>query len=340
MNTNNQTVLIVDDAVENIEILSYILKDSYNILVAKCGEVTIKVAEKYIPDIILLDIMLPDFDGFEVCRQLKQNPITKSIPIIFITSRSDDIDEAKGFEIGAVDYITKPVRAPVVLARLKTHLALYDQNRYLEELINVKTKELTETRLQVIRKLSLAAEYKDCETNMHIIRVSYYCKLIALKYGFSRNEADLIFNASSMHDVGKIGIPDSILQKKGKLDTSEFKIVKQHCIIGADLIGDCNYDLLKIAKTIALEHHEKWDGSGYPYGIKGEEISTYARITSVADVFDALTSKRPYKDPWPIEKAVHTIEKHAGNHFEPKVVDAFLDSLNDILEIKNGKVEK
>ncbi len=340
MESKSQTILVVDDIAENIDILSTILKDEYNIVAAKCGETAIKIAERIIPDIILLDIMLPDIDGFEVCRKLKNNPLTKIIPIIFVTSKSQDVDETMGFKIGAVDYITKPVISSIVLARVKTHLALYDQNRELEKMVVSRTKEVTNTRFELIKSLAMAAEYKDNETGKHIIRVGNYCKAISMKYGFPSSEADLICHAAPMHDVGKIGIPDSILQKKGKLDVDEFNIVKMHCNIGAKIIGDHEYDLLKVAKIIALEHHEKWDGTGYPRGIKGEKINIYARITAVADVFDALTSKRPYKEAWTIEAALSSIQKEAGKHFDTKVVDAFLKGIDEILVIKELNADK
>ena len=340
MDSKSQTILVVDDVAENIDILSTILKNEYNIVAAKCGKTAIKIAEKIIPDLILLDIMLPDIDGFEVCTRLKNNPLTKIIPIIFVTSKSQDVDETKGFEIGAVDYITKPVSSSVVHARVKTHLALYDQNRELEKMVASRTKEVINTRFELIKRLAMAAEYKDNETGKHIIRVGNYCKVIAMKYGFPSGEADLICDAAPMHDVGKIGVPDSILQKKGKLDLDEFQIVKTHCNIGAKLIGDHEYDLLKVAKIIAMEHHEKWDGTGYPRGLKGEKISIYARITAVADVFDALTSKRPYKEAWTVEAALSSIQKDAGKHFDTKVVEAFLKGLDEILVIKEQNADR
>lgn len=334
-----QTVLIVDDTPDSIEILEGVLNEDYYIKAAKNGKMAIKIAELTCPDIILLDIMMPDMDGYEVCKRLKNNPITKAIPVIFISARGDAINEARGFEIGAVDYITKPISASIVLSRVKTHLALYNQNRALEIQVAEKTKELTETRIEIIRRLGMAAEYRDNETGMHIYRVSEFCRIIALNYGFPENEADLLLNVSPMHDIGKIGISDTILKKPDKLSKEEFDIVKQHTNIGASIIGDHNSELLRTARIVALEHHEKWNGSGYPNGLAGDDINIFARITAVADVFDALTSKRPYKEAWKVEDALDYIRTESGKHFDPKVVDAFFKGLDCILLIKEKYFE-
>ena len=328
------SVLVVDDKSENIQILDGILSSSYNVKVAKNGKTALKVAEKFMPDIILLDILMPDMDGYEVCKRLKSNILTKRIPIIFVSSKKDSVDEKKGFEMGAVDYISKPVSAAIVLSRVSTHLALYNQNKELQKLVDEKTKEIKETRFEIIRRLGMAAEYKDNETGTHIYRVSNYCKIIALNYGLSYEDADLIYNVSSMHDIGKIGISDSILLKPGKLTNEEFEIVKTHTIIGARIIGEHSSELLKIARIVAKEHHEKWDGTGYPDGLKNEEINIFARITAVADVFDALTSIRPYKEPWAVEKALDFIRDESGKHFDPKVINAFFMGIDQILRTK------
>lgn len=334
MNNKNQTILIVDDTIENIQILDDVLNKYYDIKVAKNGKTAIKVAEKFVPDLILLDIMMPEISGYEVCEKLKANIKTRKIPIIFISTKNHIVDEAKGFELGAVDYISKPVSEAIVLSRVRTHLALYNQNKELEKLVEIKTKELTETRYEIIKRLGIAAEYKDNETGMHIYRVSNYCKIIALNYGLSEEDADLIFNVSSMHDIGKIGIPDNILLKPGKLTKEEFEIVKEHTNIGSRIIGEQNSELLKIAKIVAKEHHEKWDGTGYPDKLKKEEINIFARITAVADVFDALTSHRPYKEAWSIDKALELIKNESGKHFDPKVVRAFFMGIDQILLTK------
>jgi putative two-component system response regulator len=245
----------------------------------------------------------------------------------------EETNEARGFELGAVDYITKPVSPPVVRARVKTHLNLYDQNKALEHLVLERTKALNQSRLEIIRRLGLAAEYKDNETGMHVIRMSYYCKVMAAAIGMSDEEAELILNASPMHDIGKIGIPDNILSKPGKLDAQERAIMEQHTQIGARIIGEHNTPLLDMARTVALTHHEKWDGTGYPRGIKGENIPLVGRIVAVADVFDALVSKRPYKKAWPAERAVAVIKEESGKHFDPEVVKVFLANLDEIIKL-------
>nr|WP_320191539.1 two-component system response regulator [uncultured Desulfobacter sp.] len=326
------TILIVDDVPDNITVLTNILAD-YNLKAANSGAKALEIASRFRPDIILLDIMMPDMDGYAVCMRLKRDLHTKNIPVIFVTAMDEVTDEARGFELGAVDYITKPVNPPVVLARVKTHLKLYDQNKALEYLVHERTKELNKSRLEIIRRLGLAAEYKDNETGMHVIRMSYYCKVMAAAMGMSNKEVELILNASPMHDIGKIGIPDNILGKPGKLDAQERAIMEQHTEIGARIIGEHDNPLLDMARTVALTHHEKWDGTGYPRGVKGEKIPLVGRIVAVADVFDALVSKRPYKKAWPFEKAVAVIKEESGKHFDPEVVDVFITHLDEIIEL-------
>ena len=339
MNSEKQTVLVVDDAPENIDILVGTLKEKYNVKAAINGEMAIKIAQAKPPDIILLDIVMPEMDGYEVCRQLKADYITRHIPIVFVTAKIEVEDELKGLELGAVDYITKPISPPVVLARVRTHLALHDQNLELDRKVRLQTKQIHETRLQIIQKLGKAAEFKDNETGLHVIRMSKYSHLLAIAAGLSESDADLLMNAAPMHDIGKIGIPDDILKKPGKLTFDEFEIMKTHCQIGADVIGDDSSELLQLAKQIALTHHEKWNGSGYPNKLAGEEIPLPGRIVAIADVFDALTSVRPYKKAWTTEEAVALIEKEAGEHFDPVLVQLFLQSLPKIISIKEQYYE-
>ena len=292
------------------------------------------LAEKEKPDIVLLDIMMPEIDGYQVCQIIKSDPSMKNIPVIFITAMNDDEDEAKGFKYGAVDYITKPVSPPIVLARVATHLELYDQQHHLEKLVEERTTEIYDTRLEIVRRLGIAAEYKDNETGEHILRMSQFCQLTGHEYGLSQEEQILLLNASPMHDVGKIGIPDRILLKPGKLDEQEWEIMKTHTTIGGLIIGDHPSELLRSARMIALTHHERWDGSGYPNGLKGEKIPINGRIAAIADVFDALTSKRPYKEAWTVEDSLEEIKRGSGSHFDPKVVESFLAALPDILKIR------
>jgi len=331
---SKQTILVVDDTPINIEVLTEILKDDYNVRFAKNGVTAFKLVKKFIPDLILLDILMPEMDGFEVCKKLKESPITKNIPIIFVTAKNQEIDEAKGFELGAIDYISKPVSPVVVKARVKTQLALHNQKRELCKQVNEKTKEINYTRLETINMLGHASEYKDNETGQHIARMSRYSYIIAKEYGLSEDEAQLLLNTSPMHDLGKIGIPDRILQKPGKLTDEEFRVMQDHCVIGKKILDSQNSELFVAASIVANEHHEKWNGKGYPLGIKGEEISIYGRIVAIADVFDALTSKRPYKEAWETERALNLIREEAGQHFDPDLVNAFMNVIPDILREK------
>jgi putative two-component system response regulator len=266
--------------------------------------------------------------GYEVCRQLKAGAATCAIPVIFVTALSDPRDEVIGFEAGAVDYITKPVSPPIVRARVRTHLSL------------VRADELKETRLQIVQRLGLAAEYKDNETGLHVIRMSHYAKLLALAAGMHEADAEDLLHAAPMHDVGKIGIPDRILQKPGKLDADEWAVMQTHATIGGDIIGEHEHGMLAMARQIALTHHEKWDGSGYPCGLAGQAIPLVGRIVAIADVFDALTSARPYKQAWTVEQAVAYLREQRGQHFDAGLVDLFLAALPAVCVIKNRWAEE
>ncbi|TGL90668.1 two-component system response regulator [Leptospira congkakensis] len=316
-------ILIVDDEPTNLQILNEILQNDYTLLFAKDGLKGIELAESQEPELILLDVMMPEMTGHEVCKILKSNEKTKFIPVIFVTALTDVGDEEKGFQLGAVDYITKPVSPPIVKVRIKNHLSLVDVNE-------VKT-----TRLQIVQRLGMASEYKDNETGMHVIRMSHYSQSLALAYGYSSEAAEEILNAAPMHDVGKIGIPDHIIQKPGKLTPEEWEIMKRHPEIGAEIIGDHNSSLLKLARSIAITHHEKYDGTGYPYGLKGDKIPLEGRIIAIADVFDALTTVRPYKKAWEVDAAIEFLKKESGTHFDPNLVQKFVSVLPTILEIKN-----
>jgi putative two-component system response regulator len=318
-------VLVVDDTPENIDVLNGVLRDEYAVRVATTGERALQIARSQpAPDVILLDVMMPGTDGYEVCRRLKADFSTQRIPVIFVTALNEIEDETRGFELGAVDYIAKPISPAVVRARVRTHLQLYDQRRHLIEMVRQRTRELEDTRLQIIRRLGRAAEFKDDESGYHVIRMSHYCKMLALATGMPEYRAELLFNAAPMHDVGKIGISDAILQKTGPLTPEEWEVVRRHPIIGAGIIGRHNNEMLEMARVVALTHHEKWDGTGYPRGLKGEEIPLIGRIAAVADVFDALTTERPYKHGWPLEEAVAYLQREAGRHFDPQLVSKFL----------------
>ncbi|TCT20195.1 response regulator [Thiobaca trueperi] len=336
-----QSVLVVDDAPSNIDLLVSSLRDDYNVKAATRGEKALQIVRSgHPPDIILLDIMMPGMDGYEVCRQLKADFTTRHIPVIFITAKIAIEDEIRGFELGAVDYIAKPISPPVVQARVRTQLALYDQNRVLEHKVNERTAQLHQIRLQIIRRLGRAAEYKDNETGLHVIRMSYYSQILGRAVGMSEQEAELLLNAAPMHDIGKIGIPDRILQKPGRLDAEEWAVMRTHCQIGADIIGDAgDSDLLNMARVVALTHHEKWDGSGYPNGLAGESIPRVGRIVAIADVFDALTSARPYKPAWTLDRTLDLLRQDAGSHFDPQLIPLFIQVLPEVLEIRERHAE-
>lgn len=321
------TLLLVDDEPTNLRVLRTVLQEHYRLLFAKNGDESLQLAQQHRPDLILLDVMMPGLSGFEVCQALKANPQTQAIPVIFVTALKDEVDETHGFSVGAVDYITKPISPAVVRARVKTHLSL------------VQVDELKQTRLQVIQRLGRAAEYKDNETGLHILRMSHYSHILALAVGFSEDAAENLLHAAPMHDIGKIGIPDQILLKPGKLTTEEFQVMQQHPLIGAEILGDCDSLLLQTAKIVALYHHEKWDGSGYPYGLVGDAIPIEARIVAICDVFDALTSTRPYKTAWSVEQAVDHIRAQSGVHFDPVLVELLQQQLPALLQIKQRWAE-
>ena len=315
-------LLLVDDEPTNLQVLRHILQADYRLLFATDGERALQVAREQRPDLVLLDIMMPHMDGYAVCCALKADAATASIPVIFITALTDSQDETAGFDVGAVDYITKPVSPPVVRARVRTHLSL------------VRMDELRETRLQIVQRLGRAAEYKDNETGLHVIRMSHFAQLLALAAGCSPAWAEGLLNAAPMHDVGKIGIPDAVLRKPGPLDADEWATMRRHPEIGAEIIGEHPSGVLQLAREIALAHHEKWDGSGYPRGLAGEAIPLSARIVAIADVFDALTTRRPYKEPWPVQDALDHIAAQAGKHFDPALVALFAPLLPQLLEIR------
>ncbi|RKF21335.1 two-component system response regulator [Alginatibacterium sediminis] len=328
-------ILVVDDNPVNINVLSTILRPDYNVKMATRGEKALEIANQANkPDLILLDIMMPEMDGYEVIARLKNNPKTSNIPVIFVTAKISVEDETRGLDLGAVDYIAKPINASLVQARVRTHLALYNQSLELFRQVTEKTQEINQTRLSVIQRLGRSAEYKDNETGMHVLRMSHYSQAIALAMGLDKIWCDRLLNASPMHDLGKIGIEDAILKKPGKLDGDEWETMKQHPRFGADILSGDESELMRMAHDIALTHHEKWDGSGYPQGLKGEEIPLSARIVAVADVFDALTTARPYKEAWSIEKACSVISQDAGTHFDPDVVEVFESIMDKILELR------
>ena len=333
--TVKSKILVVDDVPGNIQIVMQALKDEYSVVAATSGEKALALAmADPAPSMILLDVMMPGMDGYEVCRRLKENERTSGIPVMFITTLDEDINEEKGLDLGAVDYIAKPINPALVKKRVRNQLELKLYRDRLEGLVQERTAQIHDTRLEIIRMLGRAAEYKDNETGTHIVRMSRYCQEIALAYGVSEKEAELLLNAAPMHDVGKIGIPDRILQKPGPLDDEEWKIMKEHAYMGYLIIGKHDSEILKAASVIAYQHHEKWDGKGYPRGLKGNDIDFFSRVVALADVFDAVTSERVYKNPWPMDDALDLVKRERGEHFDPAVADAFFKALPKILEIK------
>lgn len=329
------TVLVVDDTPENLDVLNGILSDAYKVKVAINGRIALKVAQKKPkPDIILLDVMMPEMDGYQVCKLLKANPLTSDIPVIFVTAKGEVSDETKGFELGAIDYIIKPVSPPIVRARVATHLSLHHQKRQLEKMVRQRTQVIKDTQREIISCLGRAAEFKDNETGMHVVRMSHYSRMLADKIGADSKWVELLFEAAPMHDIGKIGIADSVLLKPTTLNEPEWEEMQRHVEYGVKILGHYRSPLLDLAKEIAQCHHEKWDGSGYPNGLSGENIPLSARIVAIADVFDALTSERPYKQAWQTDKAFDYLRQESGCHFEPDLVDAFIGLEAEIEEIK------
>lgn len=354
--TTKATILVVDDTPDSLALMSNLLKDRYKIKVANNGKKALSVAQNDPAlDLILLDVMMPEIDGYEVCRQLKADKMTQNIPVIFLTAKADIADETFGLSLGAVDYITKPVSPPIVLARVKTHLAakgfqdlLRDQNHFLEMLVQERTAEVLAIQDVTIHALSSLAETRDSDTGNHIRRTQNYVKILAEKLRYHPRFSHFLnddktiqelYKSAPLHDIGKVGIPDSILLKPGKLTAEEFELMKTHTTLGLraikqaeELLG-IEMPFLHYAKEIAYSHQEKWDGSGYPEGRKGDEIPISARLMALADVYDALICQRVYKPPLPHEQARKIIINNAEKHFDPDVVQAFIESEDEFKAI-------
>jgi putative two-component system response regulator len=340
------TILVVDDAPDNLELMAGLLHDRYRVKVAINGEKALQVARSEDPpDLILLDIMMPGLSGYDVCAALKQDPATRHIPVIFLTAMSATQDETRGLELGAVDFITKPVNPPIVLARVATQLQLKaasdflrDQNAFLEAEVQRRGRELAAIQDVTIHAMASLAETRDSDTGNHIRRTQFYLRALARQLQhhprfsafLDERTIDLLFKSAPLHDIGKVGIPDRILLKPGPLTPEEFELMKQHTTLGREAIISAERQLglevefLKYAKEIAYSHQEKWDGSGYPEGLKGEAIPVSARLMALADVYDALISRRVYKEPMGHEHAVAIIQQDSGSHFDPEIVEAFL----------------
>lgn len=317
----NKPILCVDDDPINLSLLRSTLHD-YKLVFARSGAEALTGVVKHSPSLILLDVQMPDMTGFEVAERLKSDPKTEPIPIIFVTSLLDEDDEQAGFDVGGVDYITKPISPCIVRARVRTHLSL------------VRASQLDASYRDAIYMLGEAGHYNDTDTGVHIWRMAAYCYVLALAAGWEQHCAKLLEMAASMHDTGKIGMPDAILQKPDKLTAEEWLIMKRHPHIGYDILSKSKSPVFQLAAEIALNHHERWDGNGYPNSLAGEAIPESARIVAIADVFDALSMRRPYKEPWPMERILPTLQELAGSHLDKQLVSIFIDIMPRILEIK------
>ncbi len=339
-----KTILVVDDTKLNIEILLDLLEHKYNVIPALNGKKALKIISKINIDLILLDIMMPDMDGYEVCKKIKK--MTNDIPVIFITAKIDDDSIEKAYDVGGIDFVGKPFSPREVMSRVEAHLALSTQTKMLKtqkdelEQDNITLyKEIQETQKEIIFKMGAIAEARSKETGNHVKRVARYSEIIAIKYGMPLDEVKIFTEASPMHDIGKVAIEDAILNKPGKLNKEEFKRMKEHAQLGYDMIKGSKRELLKTASIIAYQHHEKYDGTGYPQGLKGENIHIYGRITAIADVFDALGTHRVYKEAWSDEKIFKLFKDEKGKHFDPKLVDIFFENLDEILSIRDELVD-
>lgn len=348
-------ILVVDDEDRNLRLMEAILIPlGYEVILARDGEEALGEVREVSPDVILLDVMMPRMDGFEVARRLKSNEETKIIPIVMITALTEVENRVKALKAGADDFLSKPVDRTELEARVRSLLKVKAYNdhmrNYQKELEAEVAKRTTQLRqaldkirvasIDTIYRLSRAAEYKDEDTGAHIRRMSNYSAIVARRMGLLEKTVEAILYAAPMHDVGKIGTPDRILLKPAKHDPDEWQIMKQHTIIGGRILEGSQAGFIKLAEIIALSHHEKWDGSGYPRGLRGTDIPLAGRITAIADVFDALMSKRPYKPAFSLEKSYGIIREGRGNHFDLEVTDAFFSAEEEILSVKEKYKDK
>jgi len=339
-------ILIVDDIADNIQVAMNILRESnYDFSFAVSGEAAYELLLNNEFDLVLLDVMMPGIDGFTLCEMMKKEPKLKDIPVIFLTAKADIDSISKGFAVGGIDYITKPFQADELIARVKTHLELYkakeilrEHNLSLEHELKYKVErllsELEESQVEMIFILTELMESTSDETGKHIKRVAEYSRLLAHYHpSISEEDANILYHASPMHDIGKIAVPRDILHKPDKLTREEFEIMKSHTTKAHEFLGVSSRKIMKAADVIAYEHHEKWDGTGYPRGLKGENINLFGRIVALADVFDALTHKRVYKTAWSVEDAVGYILENKAKHFDPMLVEIFEDNLDEFIAI-------
>jgi cyclic di-GMP phosphodiesterase len=350
MKTKKFTVLVVDDEPANLSLMGQILGEKYNVKVARDGEKALEIAfSDHPPDLVLLDIVMPGIDGYEVCRRLKKNPETLKIPVIFLTGMNSSKNEETGLKLGAADYITKPFNASIAKVRVHNHIQLKRYQDKLEELVKERTRELSLTQDATIESLASLAETRDNETGGHIRRTQKYLETLAchlmdhpkFRGLLTPQTIELMYKSAPLHDIGKVGVPDSILLKPGKLTDQEFEEIKKHTTYGFEAIqkakksfeGKAKSFFLSYAGEIALTHHEKWDGSGYPQGLVQGDIPLSGRLMAVADVYDALITRRVYKPPFSHKKALSIMGQGKGSHFDPDIIDVFLKHEADFRQI-------
>jgi putative two-component system response regulator len=345
--TDKGKILAVDDTPASLRLLTDMLKaEGYEVRSAISGELALRAATSNPPELVLLDIRMPGMDGYDVCRRLKAQPATCDVPVIFVSAVSETDEKVLGFDIGAVDFVIKPYQRDELLARVHTHLELNRLRNHLEDLVEERTHQLTASHRETIATMTRAASYKDEATGAHVARVSFYSEELARVLGMGAKFCDIIHYASPMHDVGKIAIPDAILGKQGNFEPDEWEIMKTHAALGAKMLGGTDSPYLIMGAEIAGGHHERWDGSGYPLGLKGETIPLPARIMQICDVYDALRSSRPYKEALSHERSMEIIFAGDGrtlpSHFDPAIFDSFkgcIGRFRDIFEAHKDKAE-
>ena len=328
-------ILVADDAEDIRNLFGVMLKSKYDVRFAVDSDETLTGADTDpLPDLILLDVEMPHLDGYEVCARLKANPALAHIPVIFVTGRTDPKDQARGLLAGAVDYITKPISAPITQLRVRTQLALVDQRRALEDQIQARTEELYDTRLQLIRRLARAMEYREGGLTNRVLRVGGYVELLSQSIGLKSKVVEILSQAAPLYDIGKMGVPEHILKKTDKLNEKEWEEVRKHPEIGAGIIGEHKDPLLEQARVMALTHHERWDGTGYPKKLQGDAIPVPGRIMAVADAFEAMTSTQRHRTPIPSMEAAKIINAESGKQFDPKVVAAFMKVVKEFDDVR------
>ena len=332
------TILAVDDTETNIDIIVETLGDDYDLAVAMDGPTALEIAQDSPPDLILLDIMMPEMNGYQVMERLQDDLTTRNIPVIFLTAMSADENETTGLRLGAVDYIRKPFNAEVLKQRVRNHLELSlarkflkDQNVILDQKVKERTQELENSQRELIYRLMRTTSMRDYYSKMHVHRLRQYIAILARAMTLTETEVETLSIAGTIHDLGKVGIPEHILLKPGKLDENEWAIMKTHCQIGSDCLSGSGSPIVELARTIAYEHHERWDGAGYPQGLAGEDISLSSRIVAVASVFEALTTRRPYREAMKTQEALDVLRDGKGTLFDKRIVETLLQNIDKIL---------